>query len=256
MPEASLSGTLLHYEEAGGGEPLLLLHGGLGTALLHWWRDIPVFATRYRVIAPDLRGYGRSAPPRTFPLDFYHRDAADLAELLPLIDAAPAHVVGWSDGAVVALVLAVEHPRLVRTLTVIGGEARLLPEERAAWSAIVDTGSWSAGAKQRFIDAQGPENWPDILQRMLDGYIAILDQRGGEITSARLAEIRCPTLILHGDADPTVLVQHAHEMHAAIAGSELHIYPGVGHLPQREQEADVHARILDFISRAGHPALE
>ncbi len=248
MPEQSINGTVFAYEDAGEGAPLLLLHGGLGTARLHWWREIPVFAAHYRVIAPDMRGYGRSSPPRTFPFDFYQQDAADMAALLDALSTAPAHVIGWSDGAVVALVMAVHYPHIVRSLTVISGEARLLPQERAVWPVLAGASTWSGGARERFIVAQGPLNWPGILDAMVAGYNRVLDERGGEIVSQRVHEIRCPTLILHGDADPTVPVQHAYELHTAIAGSRLHLYPGTGHLPQREHGEDLRARVLAFLA--------
>src|SRR5215218_5937101 len=105
MPDIDLPDTTIHYEDEGSGPPLLLLHGGLGTALLHYRREIPFFAERYRVIAPDFRGYGRSSPPRTFPPDFYERDAGDLAALVDALALGPVHVLGWSDGAIVALLL-------------------------------------------------------------------------------------------------------------------------------------------------------
>jgi valacyclovir hydrolase len=251
MPDVGVNGARLHYEEEGAGEPLLLLHGGLGTAQLHWWREIPYFARRFRVIAPDMRGYGRSTPPREFPPDFYHQDGADMAALLRAVGHGPAHVIGWSDGAIVALVLAVRHPDLVRTLVSVSGEARLHPHERAGWPALVDTSRWSEGALRRFVETQGPLNWPGIFQKMLDGYESVFTVHGGEVISARVHEIACPTLILHGEADPVVPVEQAYALHAAIAGSTLHIYAGAGHQPYREHEEDFRARVLDFLTAHG-----
>lgn len=248
MPAITLPDTTLQYEDAGTGEPLLLLHGGLGTALLHYHREIPFFAERYRVIAPDMRGYGRSSPPRAYPLDFYHRDSADMAALLDALDAKPAHVLGWSDGAVVALALAVTRPDLVRSLALWGGEAMLLEEERVLWSGIVDTSTWPARGLERFIEAQGPRNWPGILDRMLAGYNAVLDA-GGEIVSHRLSEIRCPVLIMHGEKDDVVPVVQAHNVKAGIAHAELHIFPEAGHALHRERESELRSLILDFLAR-------
>lgn len=250
MPLIDVDGTTFHVEEAGYGSPLLLLHGGLGAAMLHWRQEIPIFGARHHVIVPDMRGYGHSSPPREFPPDFYQRDAADMAGLLRALQADPAHVVGWSDGAVVSLVLAVTQPELVRTLTIVSGQAHIMPHERHAWPPLVDTSTWSERALQRFIDAQGPENWPGIIERMLAGYNSVLDVHGGHIIEDRLHEIRCPTLIIHGDNDHTVPVAHAYEMHEAIPDSRLHIYPGVDHLPQRERAEDFRARVLEFIGGA------
>lgn len=249
MPAVTLPDVTLHYEETGNGPPLLMLHGGLGTALLHFRRDIPPFARQYHVIAPDLRGYGQSSPPREFPLDFYHRDAADMAALLERLALAPAHVLGWSDGAMAALLLAITRPELVRSLILIGGQPAIMEEERANWPAIVQPEGWPPGSVERFAAAQGPLNWPGILQKMLDGYNALLDS-GGDIASRRLGEVRCPTLIVHGDADPVVPVVHARTLHAGIAGSELHIWPGAGHLPHHEQAERFQTLALDFLARA------
>ncbi|MER3420919.1 MAG: hypothetical protein C4290_10520 [Chloroflexota bacterium] len=247
MPAIPANGTTIFYEDVGDGPPLLLLHGGLGTARLHWWKEIPFFAERFRVIAPDLRGYGRSSPPRDFPLNFYERDAADMAALLRQTGRGPAHVLGWSDGAIVALILAVEHPELVRTLIVVSGEARILPQEREGWSLLVDTSGWSEGARRRFIEEQGTQNWPGIFDRLLAGYYAVLEQRGGEIISGRLHEIRRPTLIVHGEDDPIVPVVHAYEMAQRIPGAWLSVYARCGHVPHREREEDVRERVLSFL---------
>jgi len=248
MPELTLPDIVLHYEEAGAGTALLLLHGGLGTALLHYHRELPFFAERYHVIAPDLRGYGRSSPPRSYPPDFYHRDATDMGMLLKALASEPAHVLGWSDGAIISVILAVNHPELVRSVVIWGGQASNLEQERAAWDRLVDTRTWSPRALERFQEAQGPANWPGILERLHAGYSAILDA-GGEIIARRLGEIRCPVLIIHGEDDPIVPVAHAYTMHAAIPQSELHLWPGVGHLPHREREAEFRALVLEFLAR-------
>lgn len=253
MPLILVADTSIHYEQAGAGDPLLLLHGGLGTAQLHFYREIPRFAESYRVIAPDLRGYGASSPPRTFPPGFYQRDAADMAALLEQVADGPAHVLGWSDGGIVALVLATQRPELVRSLVIVGGQARILPQERAGWSRLTDTSHWSAGARQRFREAQGPENDPAILQRMLDGYTAVLDA-GGEIVHSDLYRIECPMLIIHGDDDDVVPVAHAWEMSTRVPHAELHVWSGVGHLPHRSREQQFLDVTLDFLARAADPA--
>ncbi len=100
-------GALLAYHDLGSGPPLLLIHGFTGTARSHMGVLIDNLKHGYRVIAPDLRGYGASRPPnRTFPPDFYQRDAADMAELLDILQPGPVVVLGFSDGAESALVLA------------------------------------------------------------------------------------------------------------------------------------------------------
>jgi pimeloyl-ACP methyl ester carboxylesterase len=248
MPEMAVNGTVLHYEEDGSGEPLLLLHGGGGTARLHYRNEIPELARRFHVIAPDMRGYGTSSPPRLYPPDFYAQDGADMAALLRALGAFPAHVCGWSDGSIAGLILAVEHPELVRTLCVWGSEGRILPEERECWKNVVNWQEWPERTRERFIAAQGPQNWPGILERMLEGYSRVLDA-GGEIVSQRLHQIQCPTLILHGDQDDVVPVAHAYELERLIPHCEMHIFPGAGHTLHRERHDELMRMVGDFIER-------
>lgn len=252
MPNLSLPDTTLHYEDVGAGEPLVLLHGGLGTARLHWHRDIPFFSGQYRVIAPDLRGYGASSPPRQFPPGFYERDAADVAALLGALDVGPAHLLGWSDGAIAALIVAVRYPELVRSLVIVGGQSRMVPQERENWPRIVDTSAWSARAVERFKEAQGPENYPGIFQRMLDGYNAVLDA-GGEIIHGELSRIDAPMLIIHGEDDDVVPNEHAWELSMRVPHAELRVWHDVGHAPHRTREAEFREVTLDFLRRASDP---
>lgn len=250
MPDIAVNGTVLHYEEAGDGKPLLLLHGGGGTAQLHFRREIAELAEQYHVIAPDMRGYGASSPPRTFAGNFYEEDAADMAALLRSLDLGPAHLCGWSDGSIVALIVAVEQPELVRTLCLWGAEGRILPEERAAWRSITSIADWPEHTRERFAAAQGPLNWPGILDRMLVGYNRVLDE-GGEVVSQRVHQICVPTLLIHGDADDVVPVAHLYELNRLIRGSEIHVFHGAGHTLHRERHDELLELLLDFLRRQG-----
>lgn len=254
MPETAVNGTVLHYEEAGEGPPLVLLHGGGGTALLHLRNEIPELAAAgFHVIAPDFRGYGRSSPPRDFPPGFYQRDAADIAALIRALGLAPAHLAGWSDGGICALLLAADYPDTARTLAVWGAEAYIKPEEREGWKAMTHWQSWPERTRERFIAAQGPLNWPGLLDRMREGYERELDA-GGNIVADRLDRITCPTLILHGDADEGVPVAHAYELHAAIRGSELQVIPGGQHALHRDKHEQVMAALLALLRRDVSPS--
>ena len=247
MPEIAVNGTVLHYEEAGEGPPLMLLHGGGGTALLHFRNEIPELAAAgFHVVAPDLRGYGRSSPPRDFPPGFYQRDAADMAALIRALDLAPAHLAGWSDGGITALLLAADHLDIARTLAVWGAEAYIKPEERAGWAQMVNWQAWPQRTLDRFIAAQGPLNWPGVLERMREGYERELDA-GGNIVADRLDRISSPTLILHGDADEGVPVAHAHELHASIRGSELRVFPGGAHALHRDKHEELVRALIAFL---------
>ena len=125
MPAIRLGDVTLHYEARGpGGAPIVLLHG-LGSSSADWALQLPVLAARHRVLAPDLRAHGRSSrPPARLTVDAM---AGDVAALLAALDSPPAHVVGLSLGGCVALVLALDHPARVRSLTLVNTFARLAP---------------------------------------------------------------------------------------------------------------------------------
>ncbi|MFN8557906.1 MAG: hypothetical protein U0531_11380 [Dehalococcoidia bacterium] len=159
--------------------------------LLHWQRLGVCRA--FACLAPDLRGYVRSSP-REFEPGFYERDAADMAALLLARDARRRTSSAGATRRRGAG--ARRHPPGpgADALITIGGEARLLPEERGG----------VAGAGRRPPPGQGDRtatlhrgagalNWPGILTKAIEGYNRVLDEDGGEIISRRLGEISCPT---------------------------------------------------------------
>src|SRR4051812_14706946 len=105
------------YDEAGQGEPLVLLHGGLCTNDT-WAPQLPALAERFRVLAPERQGHGHTADLEG-PLS-YAGMTAHTIDFLDTVIAGPAHLVGWSDGGIVALLIAIARPELVRKLVVIG----------------------------------------------------------------------------------------------------------------------------------------
>ncbi|MDP9139284.1 MAG: alpha/beta fold hydrolase, partial [Pseudomonadota bacterium] len=128
----------LHYEQAGSGAPLLLIHG-LGSGSADWQAQIEHFSRHYSVIAPDLRGHGRSgrpAPPYQMS-DF----ADDLIALMDALSLPDAHVVGISLGGGIAFQLAVQAPKRLRSLTIVNSGPELIPrtllERFAIWQRLV-----------------------------------------------------------------------------------------------------------------------
>src|SRR6267142_1696081 len=105
MPSVYVNGHKIFYEIYGEGQPILLMHGWLqvGRDLLAIANNL---ANSYRVVLPDMPGYGRSVPPyRTFPPDFYQRDAALMSGFLDALQLSKVHIVGHSDGGEGALLM-------------------------------------------------------------------------------------------------------------------------------------------------------
>ena len=115
MPRVSVNGADLYFEERGSGPPLLLIHGLAADADV-WGASLDDLAADHRILAYDRRGYTRSGQ---VPRGDFRRDGEDAAELLRALDAAPATVVGWSSGGIVALDLAVHHPDVVAGLVLL-----------------------------------------------------------------------------------------------------------------------------------------
>jgi len=238
----------MHVERAGEGEPLLLIPGALGTGAGDFEHQIAWFAERgFAVIAPDPRGYGGSRPPeRDFPLDFYDRDAADMFALMSALGHQQFSVMGWSDGANIAVLMAAKKPQTVTKLVVFGGQSFLTSEEIEAFNAIRKISDWSPRAAQAMRTIYG-DDLDGLWDRYVDGQVALF-QAGGNLYRDRLIEVRCPTFVLHGARDPLVPAFHAQAIHDGIAGSRLHIYPEGRHNIHNKYADDFNPLVHGFLT--------
>jgi len=250
VPTVAIPGLAIHTEQAGQGAPLLLIPGALGTGAGDFSAQIGWFAERgFEVIAPDPRGYGRSRPPeRDFPLDFYDRDAADMFALMSALGHQQFSVMGWSDGANIATIMAAEKPQTVTKLVVFGGQSFLTAEEIEAFKAILKISAWSPRAAEAMRAVYG-EELDALWDRYIDGQIALFEA-DGELYRERLAEIGCPTLVLHGAQDPLVPAFHAQVLHDGIAGSLLHLFPEGKHNIHQRYADEFNALVHDFLTRS------
>src|SRR5206468_7345076 len=120
MPYAAVNGLSMYYEVHGEGPPLLLLHGGTGSIPTQW---IPFFSSQFRVVAMEQMGHGRTADLVDRPFH-YHDMAEDTVELMRQLRVESAVVVGYSDGGIIGLDMAIHHPDRVTKLAVTGANAR------------------------------------------------------------------------------------------------------------------------------------
>jgi len=229
---------------------MLLLHGYTGTARADLGAEIDFFSQFYHVIAPDLRGYGRSEPkPRPFPADFYVQDALDAAALLDALGIARAHVLGYSDGGESALLAAIERPDLARSVTawgVIGGfgpEINAIAESQVALDELDER---RPGLRARIVALHGAES----LAPMVEGWSAAISAivaAGGDVSLGRAHEIRCPVLLVNGEHDQGNPEYLALQLAERIPTCTFEVWPGLGHPVHREAPTAFHARVLDFV---------
>jgi valacyclovir hydrolase len=247
MPYAQVRGVNLHYEDRGQGQPLLLIPGALGTGQADFGPQLEALPSEsLRVVAPDARGYGQSRPPeREFPLDFYEHDAQDCAALMDAIGCSSYAVGGWSDGAIIGLLLTLNRPQNVSKLIIWGGNAYLTIEDIEAYEKTRFLSSWSP----RMIQAMGQiygnrlqdlwASWCDVMKALYDA--------GGELCRQRLHQIRCPTFILHGGKDPLVPNFHAAVLHQEISGSQLYIFPEGKHNIHQAYAQEFNRMVVEFL---------
>ena len=134
MPFADLStGARLFYEDLGQGEPLIAIHGFLGTARTDLGQVLDWLDDKYRVLGLTIRGYGQSEPkPRDYPLDFYHRDARDVLAFMDALGIEKAHILGYSDGGEISLICAGMQPERFKSVIVWGAVGYFGPAMRPA----------------------------------------------------------------------------------------------------------------------------
>lgn len=247
MPHAQVRGIKLYYEDRGQGQPLLLIPGALGTAQTDFAPQLEGLPDQgLRVIAPDPRGYGKSRPPaREFPLDFYAQDAQDCAALMEAIGCDSYAVGGWSDGAIIGLLLTLDRPQHVAKLVLWGGNAYLTPADIEAYEKTRLLSSWSPRMVEAMRAIYGDE-LQDLWARWCDAMQALY-QAGGELCRQRLHLIRCPTLILHGGKDPLVPSFHADVLHHGISDSRLHIFPEGKHNIHLVYAQEFNRLVVDFL---------
>jgi 3-oxoadipate enol-lactonase len=246
----------------------VLLVMGLGMNATGWWRTVPVLAERFRVVAFDNRGVGRSArPPGPYTMS---QLADDCVAVLDAAGVERAHVYGLSLGGMIAQELALRHPARVGALvlgaTTPGGRAAIpideasraffvrraaMPAEEAVWASV----PYNYGAATR--EHHGELIAQDIVQRLRfpvesEPYRAQLAAALGHDAADRLGAIGAPTLVVHGEADRMVPPANARVLAARIPGARLQTWPGAGHLyPTDEPRAD--RAVADFLSEPTSP---
>lgn len=214
----------LHYDTHGDGEPLLWLHGALGHGP-DWQFIFRAVPSGFRLIAPDLRGHGRSTGAR--PTYSFRQSAVDMFALLDRLDVERVKIIGLSGGGVTSLYMATMNPARVKAMVVVSAPAEFPPQARAiqrTFSEAVLNDSERARMRGRHRRAGQFELLIAQVRSFADGEEPCL-------TPADLRTISADTLIVFGDHDPLYPVSLAFDVHAAIPSSYLWVVPNGGHGP-------------------------
>ncbi len=258
----------LNVLTAGTGPPVMLLHGFTGTAR-SWAVHIETLSMEHRVIAPDLLGHAGSDAPADPAAYALERQAAGLRDLLELLDAAPAAVVGYSMGARLALVLALTQPQVVGRLVLESPAPGIADEKDRAARRLADehlADEIERDGVEAFVErwaampifASQAELPADIraaqrherLRHTTVGLAASLRGAGQgamEPLHDRLSTIDVPTLVIGGALDSTGR-ERARTVAGGIPGARLEIVEGAGHNPHLEAAATFGRLVTEFLS--------
>lgn len=260
MPSPARPWVPLHFTRHGASGPSVVLLHGLGSSSADWPEQQAALQGDYRVIAVDLPGHGASPLPAG-PLTV-EAMAGAVAALLETLDPGPAHVLGLSLGACVALRLALAAPARVRSLTLVNPFARLAltgPRDLARLALrLLLLGTAPMDAVAGHV-ARRLFPWPE--QRALyesavaslagtsrAAYFAAMRALARFDARGQLAAIRQPTLVITGDRDTSVPLAAKLALAAAIPHARLLVVPGSGHATPHDQPAAFNRAVLAFLA--------
>ena len=224
-----INGIQLYYETYGSGEPLIMLHGN-GGSIDAFRYQIPFFAKYYQVIAIDSRLQGKSGgSPDTIS---YELMASDFCALLDYLHIKSANVLGWSDGGIDGIIMAMKCPEKVKKLAISG--ANTVPDSTAVTNADIQ-------GMKNFVANPGKASKTDVALTQM-----MIDQPN--ISYTDLGKISCPVLVMAGDRD-MIKAEHTLKIYQSIPGASLCIFPDSNHGVCQQHPDLFNATVLTFLSK-------
>jgi pimeloyl-ACP methyl ester carboxylesterase len=253
----------IYVDQRGTGPDVVLL-AGQGDTVEVWEAQLAGLSDRFRVTAIDNRGAGRSSLPASgisVPAA-----AADAAAVIRELDLAPAHVMGFSGGGLIAQELAITEPGLIRSLVINGSFCEmdeLMLRRTAAWLSMAAGAESPEAFLEQFLcwiytreahaDGRADEWVREFLEfehPMSDEvFVAWLEAFREHSTKDRLHTIKVPTLVIAGDMDLVCPPPYGREIADAIPGAELVVLPGQAHQPFQEIPDEWNALVTAFLDR-------
>ncbi|NHJ84183.1 MAG: alpha/beta hydrolase [Asgard group archaeon] len=231
----TVNGIKIYYEEYGKGWPLILLHGG-GSTVRMWDKQIPSYSKYFKVIALDSRGHGKTENP--IKELHYKQMADDIALFIDELKISKPIICGWSDGAQIALELAINYSEKIKAI--IAGGA-MLDVSYSMIASMKDIGilgpnnidfekleetvpSYVNVLKRNHSFVYGEDYWKELMKNL-----ATLWLNSAEFPKDKVKAISIPTLILLGDRDAFIPLSDAITMHNTMQNTELAIIPDGTH---------------------------
>jgi pimeloyl-ACP methyl ester carboxylesterase len=239
---AKIDKVRFYYEIHGKGEPLVLMHGAWAT-IESLAFQVGHLSERFRVILVERRGHGRT--PDTPGKFTYMQGAEDMKIVMEHLGVRRAHIVGWSDGGVIGLLMARHHPECVSRFVCISGSYHFRGYTRAFARSFEDSTSESLDPMiaqvYGWTSPDGPEHFPIVFEK-----IKGMSSSHPRYTKRELETIQVPTLIMSGDAD-IVSLEHSVNFFKGLPNAQLSIVPGTTHMLPMERPGLVNSQIIQFL---------
>ncbi len=234
---AAVHGTSVYYAQFGEGPPVLLLHGGLANSN-YWGLQVGELAKEFSVLVMDTRGHGRSP---VMSRDFSHRAFADdVAALLDVLEIPSVAIVGWSDGGVTGLELAMKRADRVSKLFAFGANMNPAGYKAASGSAFAEFAQRTKTEYGRL--SPHPERWAQLV-----GGLRVMWRAQPNFTPAMLGTITVPTLIYAAEHDEIIRRDHTEQMARHIPRARLVVQPDVSHFAMLQDPLRFNKTMIEFL---------
>lgn len=259
MPYSSVNNIALYYDIQGEGSPLVFLHG-LGSSIKDWENQVSYFAKKYQVITLDLRGHGKSDKPKEhYSVPLF---SSDIMQFIKTVVKHPVHLVGHSLGGMVAFQLAVDHPELLKSLTIINsGPSVIFPSLVSRVRFLMRLLSVRLFGMHQISHALAKILFPRPEQEQLriqfihrwiendpHAYLNSLHAFHNWDVTAKLSTIQCSTLIIASDHDYTPIAYKDYYTHL-IPNGELAIIANSYHMANLDQPDEVNKALDSFLTK-------
>lgn len=235
---APVNGVHIWYAVYGTGEPVILLHGGLANSN-YWGNQVPVLAKKYMVIVMDSRGHGRST--RNKQAYSYSLMASDVIALMDYLNIKKAAIVGWSDGGIIGLDIAINHPERLTKLFAFGANSN--PSGTNDPKNMVLFQKYITRARYEYKKLSTSPNQYDNFLNEIDK----MWMTQPNFTKEQLNRITTPTWIVDGDRDESIKRENTEFMAAQIPNAGLLIQPQVGHFSFIQDPEQFNEDVLHFL---------
>ncbi len=236
---APVNGIEMYYATFGAGDPVLLIHGGLGNADI-WAAQVTDLMKDHLVIVADSRGHGRST--RTEEPFGYDLMSSDYIALLDFLGIDKVDLVGWSDGGIIGLDIAMNHPERLDQL--FAQAANITTD--GVDPSVAEDAVFGSYINMMAGDYATMSPTPD----QFDAFVAQISEMWAtqpNWTDEQVAKITVPTAIVAGEYDEAILRPHTEKIAALIPGAQLVILPGTSHFAMLQAPDEYNAAVRDFI---------